>query len=194
MSIDHHTINSRLTVQSETIDLGLAITENFDAQSILSIKHLLSLHPNWFISNLEQHKDHFTADIKDYASEKRSKLSGQVLFNGDDGTIIRILLTGTVDISIQFSNINGSLFVQTHSPESIDPTDPALLWIRAILQYLRLYTKKTPVTFFFRLLMNRMILQMNPSQRKICMMLAKITFVEVLVIIFILIGYKIFVL
>ena len=37
--------------------------------------------------------------------------------------------------------------------------------------------------------MNRMVLQMNPSQRKICLMISKITVVEVVVIIVIVIGY-----
>ena len=42
--------------------------------------------------------------------------------------------------------------------------------------------------------MNKMVLQMNPSQRKISIMITKITIIEVLVIILIVVGYSIFVL
>lgn len=194
MSADHHTLDEAVWVQSKQIDLGLGIPDHFDAGSVLNIDRLLRLHPNWFISNLSWEKPAFSADIKDYASDKTSRLSGSVLFNIEKEKLIQIRLNGTLDICIDFFRHNGSLSVQTRSPESIDPADPVLLWIRAILQYLRLYIKKTPATLLFRLLMNRMILTMNPSQRKICMMLAKITLVEVFVIIFILVGYKIFVL
>ncbi len=64
-----------------------------------------------------------------------------------------------------------------------------LLWIRSIQEYLRIYATTTPYTVFFRLLMNRMVLQMDPSQRKICLMLTKITVVELVVILVIVIGY-----
>lgn len=194
MSPDHYSIDDRLTVKSERIDLGLNIPENFDIQTVLTVDRLLRLHPNWFISNLVQENDHFTADIKDYSTDKESTLTGHVLINKQDQQVLRICLNGTIDIDIQFYNINGALAVQTHSCEPIEAVDPVLQWIRAILQYLRLYVKKTPITLFFRLLMNRMILQMNPSQRKISMMIAKITMVEVLVILLIVVGYVIFVL
>lgn len=75
-----------------------------------------------------------------------------------------------------------------------DPDDPLLLWIRAIKEYIRIYLKRTPATLFFRLLMNKMILKMDPSQRKICLMMAKITAVELLVILLIVIAYAFFVL
>jgi hypothetical protein len=194
MSPDHNTLDETSWIQSEKIDLGLEIPAHFDAGSVLSIDRLLGLHPNWFISNLGLDESSFTADIKDYATEETSNLSGSVTFNNKGEKRIGIRLSGTLDICIEFLRLNGSLTVQTRSPKPIDPADPVLLWIRAILQYLRLYVKKTPATLFFRLLMNRMILTMNPSQRKICMMLAKITLVEVFVIILILVGYKIFVL
>ena len=194
MPVDHHSINENNTVQSEIIDLGLKMPKDFDVQSILSVERLLKMHPNWFVSNLTQEADKFTAAIKDYATEETSTLSGEISLTRDNERIIQIQLNGTVDICIRFFNTNGSLAVQTHSPEAIDPADPVLLWIRAILQYIRLYVKTTPVTLFFRLVMNKMILQMDPSQRKISMMIAKITLIEVLVIVLIVVGYVIFVL
>jgi hypothetical protein len=40
--------------------------------------------------------------------------------------------------------------------------------------------------------MNRMVLTMNPSQQKICLMLIRFTFLEILVILLIVVGYFIF--
>lgn len=194
MSPDHYPIKEHLAVSSEKISLGLEIPKGFDPGATLTPDVLLSLHPNWFVSNLDCGSDNFTADIKDYSTEETSLLTGRLQFELPEGEMIRIDISGTVDICIRFLNNNGVLHVQTHSPEQIDPADPVLLWIRSILQYIRLYVKKSIYNLFFRLVMNRMVLQMNPSQRKICMMIAKITLVEVLVIILILVGYTIFVL
>lgn len=194
MSADHHSITETLPTRSEIIDLGLALPENFDIEPVLTVERLLRLHPNWFVSDLSQDGDSFNADINDYATEKNSKLSGTIAFNKDKYQVMRIELTGTVKIVITFSNLNNSLAVQTRSQQTIDGDDPILLWIRAIREYIRLYAKKTLNTLLFRILMNRMVLQMNPSQRKISMMLVKITIVEILVIVFILVGYTIFVL
>ncbi|HSO18287.1 MAG TPA: hypothetical protein VLT88_02445, partial [Desulfosarcina sp.] len=63
------------------------------------------------------------------------------------------------------------------------------LWLQSIRQYLRLYLTTTPYTLFFRWLMNRALLHMNPSQRKICLMIYRFTVLEVVVILIILIGY-----
>jgi hypothetical protein len=67
-----------------------------------------------------------------------------------------------------------------------------LLWIRAIQEYLRLYATTTPQTLVFRGIMNGMMLKMNPSQRKITVMLTKITVIELLVTIIIVVGYVYF--
>jgi len=69
-----------------------------------------------------------------------------------------------------------------------------VLWIRSIKEYLRMYLKNTLNTIFFRYIMNKIILKMTPSQRKISLMLIRLTVVEIFVILLIVIGYVIFVL
>jgi hypothetical protein len=66
------------------------------------------------------------------------------------------------------------------------------LWLRGIREYLRLYLSNSPNTLFFRFLMNRVMLRMNPSQRKICIMIYKITVVEIILILVIIIGFVYF--
>lgn len=180
---------------SEVIDLGLQLPADFDLHSLFVHDRLLRLHPNWFISNFQQDGVSFTTAIKDYATEEEFPLSGSLVYNDKEGELLCIKLTETIEVTILFLNRNSNLAVQIIHPQGeLDASDPLLLWIRAIREYIRIYTKKNPVTLLFRLLMNRMVLQMNPSQRKICLMLARITFVEILVILFIVIGYVIFVL
>ncbi len=70
--------------------------------------------------------------------------------------------------------------------------DDILRWLTGIREYARLYMGSTLNTLLFRFLMNKMMLRMNPSQRKISMMLIKITLVEILVFIVIVAGYLMF--
>jgi len=180
---------------TEEVDLGLHLPASFDLQSLFSGDSLLRFHPNWFLLDFQQNGRSFTAAIKDYVTEEEFSLSGSFVFNRIDGELLHIQLTESIDIEISFLNRNNKLKVQISSKDKeIDPNDPILLWIRAIKEYIRIYLKRTPATLFFRLLMNKMILKMDPSQRKICLMMAKITAVELLVILLVVIGYVFFVL
>ena len=108
---------------------------------------------------------------------------------------MKIKLSDPFEKNIIFFHQEGILkvkIVSFNGPVSDD--DSFLLWIRGIREYIRLFMKNTPVTLFFRFLMNQMVLKMDPSQRKISMMITKITAVEVLVVILIVVGYVLFVL
>ncbi len=195
MSPSYSSLTAQPSVTSEEIDLGLHLPADFDLQPLFEDDRILRLHPNWFISDFRQEGIFFTATIKDYVTEEDFPLSGSLVFNGAESKLLSVNLTETIHLTIRFLSRNNRLYVQVVSVQG-EPAadDPILLWIRAIREYIRIYIRNTPVTLFFRLVMNRMVLQMNPSQRKICLMLAKITFVEILVIIFIVVGYVIFVL
>lgn len=198
MSSSRDSIDMADSVVTEEVDLGLQeLPASFDLRSLFSGDRLLRFHPNWFVSDFQQQEAEpsFTATIKDYVTEEEFLLSGRFVFNRTDNELLLIQLTGPADIGIFFLNRNNKLKVQISSKDKeIDPDDPLLLWIRAIKEYIRLYLKRTPVTLFFRVLMNKMVLKMDPSQRKICLMMAKITAVELLVILLIVIAYVVFVL
>ena len=196
MSSSHSAITMAYSATTEEVDLGLPeLPPSLDLQSLFPSERLLRLHPNWFVSDIQQkEKDaSFTAAIKDYVTEEESQLSGRFVFNGTEDELLLMQLSGTMDADISFLNRNNRLTVRiaSNTPE-IDPEDPLLLWIRAIKEYIRIYLKRTPVTLFFRVFMNKMILKMDPSQRKICLMMAKITAVELLVILLVVIGYSVF--
>ncbi len=195
MSSPHSPVIVMSSTVTEEVDLGLQeLPASFDLQALFPDDKLLRFHPNWFISDFQQKGTAFTASIKDYVTDEEFPLAGSFLFNRSDDELLHIQLTETLEIGISFLKRDNKLKVQISSKDTIDPDDPILLWIRATKEYIRLYLKRTPVTLFFRLLMNKMFLKMDPSQRKICLMMAKITAVELLVILLIVIAYVVFVL
>ncbi len=198
MSSSSDSIDVTDSVVTEEVDLGLQeLPAAFDLRSLFPGDRLLRFHPNWFVSDFQQKEAEpsFSATIKDYVTEEEFLLSGRFVFNRTDNELLLIQLTAPADRGISFLHRNNKLKVQISSQEKeIDPHDPLLLWIRAIKEYIRIYLKRTPVTLFFRVLMNKMVLKMDPSQRKICLMMAKITAVELLVILLIVIAYVVFVL
>ncbi len=187
-------MNTTHLTLTEEVDLGLQeLPPSLDLQTLFPEDRLLYLHPNWFISDFQQKGTSFTASVKEYVTDEEFPLSGKFLFNRTDDELLHIQLTETLDIGISFLRRDNKLKVQIASPDTqIDPDDPILLWIRAIKEYIRLYLKCTPTTLFFRIFMNKVILKMDPSQRKICLMMAKITAVELLVILIIVIAYAFF--
>ncbi len=195
MSPPHSPLELSTEHAHHEFDLGLDIPTDFDLQHLFPHDRLLRLHPHWFISDFKEEPTSFSATIKDYVTEKQSSLAGALSFHSAKDELLRITLNGTVDATLTLFDDDGTLKARIIPKDArLQDNDPLLLWLRGIREYIRLYVKHTPVTLFFRLLMNRMILQMNPSQRKISMMITKITAVELLVIVLIVVGYVFFVL
>ncbi|GAB6909980.1 hypothetical protein JCM12296A_58290 [Desulfosarcina cetonica] len=171
----------------------MKLPDGFDLARLFPGDRLLRLHPLWFIDNFRQDGSHFSADITDYATEEQFQLSG-VLTYPDSGPIrLDIDLRQSSGGRIRLLTKDGLLKAEIVSGDGeVGDDNPMLQWILAIREYIRIYLKTTPVTVFFRLLMNKMVLSMNPSQRKICMMITKITAVELLVIIIVVVGYVLF--
>lgn len=178
---------------SREFDLGLSLPEQFKPGSIFPGDRLLRLHPHWFVRRFSRTDESFTAEIEDYSSGDQFDLAGQILYDKAASDLITIHLDKGIEMTLTFLKENDRLKVRIDTPGApVDDDHPILLWVRAIREYLFLYTRTTPWSVVFRLIMNRMILQMNPSQRKISIMITKITVIEVLVIILIVVGYVIF--
>jgi len=156
----------------------------------LDIEKILRLHPNWFVNGLERDGERFSAELKDSATDKKFSLAGRLVSSGPEELTLEMttgelaavrIVTGSDDLKVLVDYRNGE-----PAPED---EQNVLLWLRSIVQYLRLYATSTLNTMFFRLVMNRMLLKMDPSQRKISLMLIRITIVEVAVILVIILGY-----
>ena len=166
---------------------------------LLSVETLLRLNPHWIVENLNEKNGTFTATFKDHESEKKFQLTGSLAFP-DAQTLELSFDEGYYQMIRLFPKDAGfwSEVVYRTEEEQQEPGEDierhVVLWIRSIKEYLRMYLKNTPNTVFFRYIMNRIILKMTPSQRKISLMMIRLTVVEILVILFIVIGYVIFVL
>ncbi len=184
-------------------DLALPTTVSaLDPGSILDANKLLHLHPHWFVDQSDQRDNGLFVTLRDYATDQEFSLGVHLDHSTaqDDPEDCEIFMRVTLfDFGIRellfFTTGDKTRLRVRYTDE--DPDDALeqdiLLWTRAIQEYLRLYTATTPRTLFFRLLMNKVLLQMNPSQRKISIMLTKITVIELLVILILVMGYAYFI-
>jgi hypothetical protein len=169
-----------------------------DIHSILDAERLLRLHPHWFVEDEKRRDTDLFVSLRDYATEQTFSLGLRLDTTSapDDPVKADIIMRITLfDFGVQellfFANQEKTQVRIRYEDEIFNEEreQDILLWVRGIQEYLRLYVSTTPRTVFFRMLMNRMVLQMNPSQRKICLMITKITVVELVVILIIVIGY-----
>ncbi len=184
-------------------DLVLPATvSTLDLREILDENKLLHLHPHWFVDQSEQRDNTLFVTLRDYATDQEFSMGLHLDDSSaqDDPEDCEVFLRVTIfDFGIRellfFTSGDKTRLRVRYTDEVPDDAleQDILLWTRAIQEYLRLYTATTPRTLFFRLLMNKVLLQMNPSQRKISIMLTKITVIEVLVILILVAGYAYFI-
>ncbi len=160
--------------------------------SSLSPERFFRLNPHWVINGFQVSEQSFTADITDHETEQSFTITGTYLCNSDGFTEMHT--EDHLCTSISFCQKNDNLHADVlYSSEPDEEAERRIvLWLRSVKEYLRLYATDSLNTRFFRMLMNRVILQMTPSQRKISLMLVRITVLELLVILVILIGWFFF--
>lgn len=162
----------------------------------LPVDRLLHLHPHWFVQTLREENGVWQADIRDYATDKAFGLRFRVSFGAPNGDVMRLEFTEGPYRKLRFFRRERGLHVEAGWPEGLDKgtsfreKDLDLqLWLRSIREYLRLYLRDSLRARWTRLVMNRMLLRMNPSQRKICIMILRITLVEIIIIIGIIVVF-----
>lgn len=177
---------------TSAIDLALSISSSAvpHFSDVLTQERLIRLHPHWHIEQLKPIGKEMAARLKDHATDTFFDLTFTLSFTAPYE--FDITCKGGPAESISFFLEDARLHVSFNPHgEGLTPEEEQdlTLWIQSIRQYLRLYVKTTPYTRLFRGLMNRAILKMNPSQRKICLMLYRFTLLEIVVILLIVIGY-----
>jgi len=153
---------------------------------------IFRLNPHWIMNGFSASAESFRAEVTDHESEQSFIITGKFSLNEDGFAEISGDDPGWQ--SIHFFCRGGNL--QARVCYGRDPEEEherqVVLWLRSVKEYLRLCTQQTLYTRFFRVLMDRVILQMTPSQRKISLMLVRITILELLVIVVILVGWFFF--
>ncbi len=154
---------------------------------------LLRLHPHWHIEVINENEDGISARVKDHATDTHLKIDFMLIFNDSAGMMI-VFKAGPLErIKLYAKNNRLHASISANIPEEeYDKRYNLGLWLRSIREYLRLFLTNNPYTFFFRLIMDHAILKMNPSQRKVSMMILRYTALEILIIVVIVIGYFIF--
>jgi len=167
--------------------------KDFRVAALLAGETLLRLHPHWFVEGFSQKGGKVQVDIRDYASEATFRLLYRI--ETDLAGLPRVVFDQGPLSEMSFNLQDGILHVRVVSDQNIAALEETFglgLWLRGIREYLRLYLSRSLNTLFFRFLMNRVMLRMNPSQRKICIMIYKITVVEIILILVIIIGFVYF--
>lgn len=165
--------------------------------NLIDAEKLIRLNPLWTVLTFKQDGDTFQAELKDYSSEREFILNGRFVTDMPETLNVEFTEGDYTLISIRPVEDNYLATVVYTDPEFEEESEQehhTVMWLRGIQEYLRLYQKKTINTVVFRYIMNRIVLTMTPSQRKICLMLLRLTVVEVVVILIIVIGYVFFVL
>lgn len=180
---------------SNKIDLALPVAPDTPVRfaDFMDAEKLVRLHPHWHILDLEMEGSRTKARLRDHATEKAFELDFSLAFP-DDHEMQITCQNGPVQ-SIRFYVDQARLHLTYHPHEgqlTPEKEQDLTLWLQSIRQYMRLYLKATPFTRFFRMVMNRALLKMNPSQRKICLMLYRFTVLEIVVILLVVVGYVTF--
>ncbi len=164
-------------------------SKNEEIFSCIDNEAYFRLNPHWTITSLSSAENGYLIEIVDSVTGQAASMQTTVTRESAGFPVI------TADItfweSISFGERNGSLYAEVAYDAA--PTDEVekqiVFWLRSIKEYFRLYATNSINTRFFRMLMNRIILKMTPSQRKISLMLIRITILEVVVMVLILVGW-----
>lgn len=181
-------------------DLNLPISDKLQKilpGNLIDAEKLIRLNPLWIVQDFQEKDGNFHARLKDYSTDIEFELSGALDTDQSDALVVNFTTGDYELVSISPAEDKYTTTVIYSDPDFREESDQernTVMWLRSIQEYLRLYQKKTINTLFFRYIMNRIVLTMTPSQRKICLMLLRITAVELLVIVIIVIGYVYFVL
>ncbi|MDJ0810799.1 MAG: hypothetical protein QNJ01_11920 [Desulfobacterales bacterium] len=179
----------------EIIDPGLVLDWNQqDFKTHFTPEKLLHLHPHWHVGEIGAEGESWRVALKNHETEKDFELVFRLHFPDDADVCMRVEFENAHLNGLGFERANGRIVIRLVNHRApADPDDFQLeLWLRGIFGYLGLYTRKTPGRLINRFVMNRFLIPMNPSQRKICIMIYRFTVLEVVVILLIVLGYFFF--
>ncbi len=155
---------------------------------VLSFEKMLRLNPYWVIKDIETKDNGFVVQAEDHETNAPFSFSGD-LIHDDEGVILRVDALNWQQITL-FER-NGELLVRVvfdgEQPEVEE--QKVIYWLRSIREYIRIYVTTNLWTKAHRYLMNKILLPMSPSQRKISLMLIRLSILEIFVILLIVVGY-----
>jgi len=155
---------------------------------------LLRLHPHWCFESLQKEHNSVKALVKDHATDININITFKLVTSEPNRLTLEFTEGPLHSISLYAQE--GRLFAAVSADITEKEYDQRYglgLWLRSIKEYLRLFITATPNTLFFRFIMDHAVLKMDPSQRKVSLMILRFTALEILVIVLIVVSYVIFV-
>lgn len=173
---------------SSWMELNLPWNESF--WSSLKDMTLMRLNPHWHIEK-ENGSGYPVEDIlvagefqTDVHLEAQAR-SFRAHFAGIGLTIAARSVDGGENTALSYS-----FDPPEHCPVSAEQVEQTLqYWLPSLREYYRLYESNSLKHRFWRFFMNRIMLTMNPTQRRICGFMFKLTVLEALLIVILGVGW-----
>lgn len=150
------------------------------------------LNPHWAIPEFTIIDGEFSFEAIDHDTKDSVPMEGTYGQSPDGQLIVQV--KKQIWCSINFMEKNGNLWASvTYAEEPSEEQEQHIVfWLRSIKEYLRIQATNTLYSRMFKKVMDKIILPMTPSQRKICLMLLRLTALEILAIVVIVVGYFFF--
>lgn len=175
--------------RGEWLPLGLPWRQSFWEQ--LRPLTLMRLNPHW---NVEPGNED-AWDVEDVLVEKRFTADPEISVV-EGRWSVRFPAAGLL-LEAASRERGGDTVVRWNISQSDDPSGllPAeaqrtvQYWLPSLREYYRLYESDGLKHRFWRMFMNKVMLTMNPAQRRICAFIFKFTMLELVLILALLVGY-----
>ncbi|KAB1443054.1 hypothetical protein [Pseudodesulfovibrio senegalensis] len=159
-----------------------------DFWSRLDAMTVMRLNPHWHIDAEGE-----AYEVEDILSQTKFKTRPGIAVQGGlytiefAGTGMRIAARkndkGNTDLSYRYEHgVAAGL-----DPEKAESA--MRFWLPSLREYYRLFTSDSTRNRFWRLFMNKVMLKMNPTQRRICSFMFKLTLLEMLLIVILGVGF-----
>ena len=174
------------------LDLGARGSNSFICEH-LTLDRIVRLNPYWKIIGLEEKGDDgYELDAMDHETDEPFELVGTTISSPQSG--VTLCADEREWSEIVFYLKDGGLWALVSSVDGLTEKDEErmIYWFRSVREYLRLYVKDTLWSKAHRYIMNKILLPMSPSQRKISLMMIRLSVLEIFVILLAIVGYYYF--
>ncbi len=186
-----------------SVSTNLHVSVETTYRVISNLQLLLRLSPHWDLISLTPVEGNsiFEVVIKLYADNTDKRLLAQVAPSNDFESYaftLKDTITKKVEFTLKQNHHNSIEITQKYHIENVN--DASILetlsvelkyWHRAIIEYIKLQEGSGLRKVFFRWFMDKIWLRLKLSERKIAIIIAKITILEILVLIMLIIGWRV---
>jgi len=156
----------------------------------LNVKHLMRLNPHWHLDKIANG----SYPVEDVLVESEFKTAPDLHFDGENFTahFPEIGLTLSARSCENGKNTALSFDIEAEKGAAFTAEDAQRTmqyWLPSIREYYRLYESGSFKHRMWRFFMNKVILTMNPTQRRICGFMFKLTILECLLIVILGVGW-----